>query len=245
MINIIMTTTLRDYRHAHQFYTTYNHLFAPKVKFLYHIVFTLNQGIPAPNTNNFIKQIGVLAKRVDLPQYRAEIVTKQQYNRKKNIQTRIDYNDVNMVFHDDMLGATRAMFQEYYNYYFRDGKKQNNLGDVQDYDPRDKYSEKVPRYGLDNQSNLPFFKEIRIYQLSHRKWFSYTLVNPIANQWSHDTLEYGDGAGIMENTMTINYESVLYSNGRNNEYNEPKGFTDSETLYDNTSSFIFPPMQVS
>lgn len=228
--------TLRDARHAHQFYTQNAQIFSPKVKFLYHVLFEFRNPAKTPLSDEYKKEIAVLAKRVDLPQYTAQIVTKQQYNRKKHVQTRIDYNDITMIFNDDGFGATRAMFEEYYNYYFKDGNKKNDRGRVVDYEPLDKFNRKVPSYGLDNNVTEPFFNFIKIYQLSHHRWFSYTLINPIATQWGHDTLDYGDGGGIMENKMVINYEGVLYSNGIIDSRGEPAGFTDPETAYDQTPS---------
>lgn len=205
-----MEQTFRDYRHAHQLYTQYNFAFSPKVKFLYHIGFTLTSEARnlSPNTVSFHDVISVLAKSVDLPGFKVSIDTKQQYNRKKNFQTRIDYDQIRMVFHDDNVGITRSMLEEYYNYYYRDG-----ISSSVNYGARDKYSSNVPRYGLDNDTNVPFFENIKIFQLSKQKWFGYTLINPLLTAWQHDTLEYGDGAGIMENTITIAYEGILYTHG--------------------------------
>jgi hypothetical protein len=85
---------------------------------------------------NSKKKLGVLVKSADLPSYRISVENKQQYNRKKNVQTRIDYQDVNIVLHDDNTGITRGMLEEYYRYYFNDGNNQAFNGA---YDARDKY----------------------------------------------------------------------------------------------------------
>lgn len=228
-------THLRDARHAHQIFNINNFEFSPKVKFLYHTVFVLNPEARAPTTFENLKEISVLTKSVDLPQYRSTVETKQQYNRKKNVQTRIDYQEVRCTFHDDNVGLTRKLFEEYYRYYWRDGNK-NNDGSVVDYDPRDKFGNYVPKYGLDNNTAQPFFKEIRIYQLSRQEWFAYTLVNPLITQWGHDTLDYSQGAGIVENTMTLAYEAVLYNQGRIQIDGAPEGFSDASVGYDITPS---------
>lgn len=226
--------TLQDYQHAMRLYTAYDLAFAPKVKFLYHVVFnlksiSLNQ--KAPNTSQFRKEIGVLAKTVDLPGYNVNVETRNQYNRKKNVQTRINYDEIRMVFHDDNTGITSTMLKEYYNYYFLDGRHE-----YYDFRSRDKYSIPRKRYGLDTNETDMFFSNIKIYQLSRRKWFSYTLVNPILTRWNHDTLDYSDGSGIMENTISVAYESVIYNNGNLGDQGEPVGFTDQETSYDNSPS---------
>ena len=160
---------LRDARHAHQLYSEYSHAFAPKQKFLYHVVFQLHPAVSIGSYNSakFQKEIGVLVKSADLPSFRATIENKQQYNRKKNAQTRIDYQDVRINLHDDNVGATRSMLEEYYRWYYADGSKELT-GMDKAYGPRDKFDSKVPSYGLNvkNGQLVPFFQSIKIYQLS-------------------------------------------------------------------------------
>lgn len=231
---------LRDAQHAHQLFTDNFHAFAPKTKFLYHVQFVLRTASRkfAPNTASYLKEIGVLAKSVDLPTYRASVETKQQYNRKKNVQTRIDYNDIRMIFHDDNTGLTKKMLEEYYRYYFKDGSKNDGTGKPVNYSPRDKFSPSIYSYGMDvdPSKSEPFFDYIKIFQLSRQQWFSYTLINPIITQWGHDTLDSSDGSGIMENNINLLYEGVLYNQGEIIEGADPAGFTDAETRYDNTPS---------
>lgn len=236
LINSDSELHLRDARHAMQLYTEHGHALGPKTKFLYHVVFEYAAPYDKiPNSSSYRKELGVLVKSVDLPKYRASVETKNQYNRKKRVQTRIDYDEINVRLHDDNTGVTRAMLEEYYKFYYRDGHK-NDKGKPLDYGPRDKFAGAVPRYGLDNFSNGPFFSHIRIYQLAKQKWFSYTLINPILTNWGHDSMEYADGSGIMENSMTIAYEGVLYNYGDIQQGNEPVGFSDIETRYDQVHS---------
>ena len=238
LVNVDLDVHLRDARHAHQLYTEHSMAAAPKTKFLYHVVFQPNVGAvaagDATNSNSlkFQKEIGVLCKSIELPQYRVSVDNKQQYNRKKNVQTRIDYQDVTIKLHDDNVGMTRGMLEEYYRYYFRDGNNDPTKGSFM---PRDKYSPDVPKYGLDNDTIIPFFKDIRIYQLARREWFSYTLINPLVTQWGHDTLDNADGSSFMENSLAVAYEGVIYDHGTIDD-NEPVGFTDQETRYDNVPS---------
>ena len=239
-------THLRDYRHARNLFYEYGLAFAPKTKFLYHCLFEPSPEIGNSATANsfaFQKQIGVLVKTADLPSFNVSVDNKKQYNRVKQFQTRIDYNDVNITFHDDNVGATRAMFEEYYKYYFIDGNHniQKNALVSGPYATRDKYSESVPKYGLNNGVTGPFFTSITLYQLSRQQYFAYTLVNPLIVQWNHGSLDASDGAGINENTMSIAYESVIYSSGDIGEDSEPVAFTDPETGYDQTPSPLSEP----
>jgi len=235
---------LRDARHAHQLYTEHSFAIAPKTKFLYHVVFELYDEVKTfgSNTDNFKKEIGVLVKQSDLPGYRVSVENKQQYNRKKNIQTRLDYEDVTIQFHDDNLGLTRGLLEDYYKYYYVDGNHGSQSGFSQSFqgtnafNARDKYDEKVPNYGLNNYKINPFFKFVRIYQLARRQWFAYTLVNPIITQFNHGDVESAAGGDFNANQISLAYESVIYSNGEVNERGEPVVFTDPETRYDNVMS---------
>lgn len=227
---------LRDARHAHQLYTQHNFALAPKTKFLYHVVFDFSAPRQfIPNSDQFRKELGVLAHTVSLPSYKTDVDTKHQYNRKKNVQTGINYDEVTFTFHDDNTGVTRALLEEYYRFYFRDGGKHEN-GVPLDFNARDKFSGQLPRYGMDNFDDPgkggTFFNYIRIYQLSRHKWVSYTLVNPLITAFSHDDLSYGDGSGIMANKINVAYEAVMYDSGDINPNSEPAGFTSPETRYD-------------
>lgn len=224
---------LKDAAHARRLFTQYNLAYAPKTKYLYHVVFQLKDlkaRQAAPNTQSNIKQIGVLAKNVDLPSYRVSTETRQQYNRKKNIQTRIDYDECRFVFHDDNSHTTSTLIKEYYNYYFRDGRLEPG-----DFRTRDKYITPLSKYGLDNGMPDAFFSNIKIYQLAQRNWWSYTLVNPLVTSFGHDTLDNSDGSGMMENNMSVAYESVIYNQG-NIQDELPVNFTDPVTGYDETPS---------
>ena len=48
-----------------------------------------------------------------------------------------------------------------------------------------------------------------------------TLVNPVIGSFSHDNLDQADGAGVMNNTMQILYETVIYKSGIVNRNNVP------------------------
>ena len=236
LFNLESQTHLRDARHAHQIYTQNNFAFAPKTKYMYHVRFEPNQEVGNSADSNvfrFQKELGLLVKSADLPSFRASVENKQQYNRKKNVQTRVDYQDCRIAFHDDNTGVTRALLEEYYRYYFVDANKTTDGVDGA-YGARDKYSAKVPSYGLDNRRLDPFFKYITIYQLARREWFAYTLVNPLLSAWDHGDVA-SSGTDFNENTITVAYEAVQYTSG-NVAQETPAGFADASTGYDVTPS---------
>jgi hypothetical protein len=236
LFNLESETHLRDARHANQIYTQNNFAFSPKTKYMYHVRFEPNEEIGNSATSNvfrFQKELGVLVKSADLPSFRASVENKQQYNRKKNVQTRVDYQDCRITFHDDNTGVTRALLEEYYRYYFVDANKVTNGVDGA-YGPRDKYFARVPSYGLDNSKRNPFFKSITIYQLSRRNWVAYTLVNPLLTAWDHGDVN-SNGSEFNENTMSVAYEAVQYTSGTV-AGDTPAGFADQSVGYDVTPS---------
>ena len=93
-------------------------------------------------------------------------------------------------------------------------------------------------FGMDNRIKSPFFNNIQISLMTRNTYTTYFLVNPLITDWSHGDVTAGDSQGV-ENTMTINYESVWYSRGtvQSGDSGNPVGFGLSEH-YDTTPSPI-------
>lgn len=210
---------LKDFQHAARLFVDADQRLAPKVKYLYHVVFGINQNA-LPNLNfkyQHSNEINMLVKTADLPRFNIQTETLNQYNKKKNVQVKIDYQPVTIKFHDDNLGVSRQLWENYFSYYYADPESAKKLGSYNKWPPKNPPT--VP-YGLDNASYVPFFDHITIYQLSKRVWNSYKLINPIIQQWNHDNLDHSQSQ-IMEQTMTVIYESVVYGNGATSSGNPP------------------------
>ena len=196
--------------------------------------------IPALNgifASDDVTNLSYVVKTVNLPTYTINTDTMNQYNRKRLIQTKIKYNPVTITFHDDGGDNVRNMWYNYYAYYYKDasqkygsdsntngsaGASQNQQTGFGGWD-RDIYSDnrQVNDWGFIGESyndgtssangKPPFFKDIRIagFDKNH-KYAEYVLINPIISGWQHDTYDYAQGNGIMENKMTIDYETVKY-----------------------------------
>lgn len=229
---------LGDYAHASRLYVDSAFRLAPKTKFLYHVVFELSATGKAkiPQlSGRHINEINLLVKSVDLPKFEINTVTKNMYNRKKNLQTNIEYDPVNVTFHDDNLGVTTLLLEAYYRYYYKDGNHYTD-GISAPYASRNTYGGSAAhnyRFGLDNSSRVPFFNKITIYQLSRHEYTGFTLVNPLLTGMSHDTMDQSDASGTAQNQITVAYESVFYSRGRVSE-GLPTGFASDH--YDKTPS---------
>jgi len=242
------TNSLRDYTHASKTFRTNAYELKPRFKFLFHVQFSLNYNeIPAlKNSKIFnpenISNLSLAVKTVDLPKYNIDVATLNQYNRKRIIQTKINYEPVNITFHDDGGDNIREMWYQYYSYYYKDPAQQyisnapitnGTIGNITtkqngfSYNNRDIYSQNrvgnVNDWGyigenfMDGTSTAsgkpPFFKDIQIIGFDQHKYARYILINPLITNWNHDTYDYSQGSGTMQHTMTIRYETVKYLNG--------------------------------
>ena len=272
---------LKDYAHASKTFRTNGYEYAPRNKFLFHCYFNINTSmIPAlRNIYDSAEQatIGLMVKTIQLPKFTLDTETLNQYNRKRVIQKRINYQPVTTTFHDDGGDLIRNLWYNYYSYYYKDPNQaygppaQNgSIGPIQTlpgftYNSRDIYANDrvVNDWGYvgegysqsnagsngvgsggDQSSGKPaFFSDITIYGMDQHKWVSYVLINPLIKSWDHDTYNYSEGAGIMQNSMTIEYETVKYFSGAIGGVRPDTnviGFADP-THYDNIRSSLARP----
>jgi hypothetical protein len=189
-----------------------------------------------------IYNLSLAVKTVDLPKYTIDTTALNQYNRTRIVQTKIHYEPVTITFHDDSGDNIREMWYQYYNYYYKDPSykyignapvtngspgenavKENGFS----YNTRDIYQQNrsggVSDWGYIGESFLdggssssgkpPFFKDIQIFGFDQHKYAQYILVNPIVTNFNHDQYSYAEGGGVMQNSMTIKYETVKYLHG--------------------------------
>ena len=240
---------MADWAHASRLYTDDNFRLAPKQKFLYHCTLNLNDNVVNKVLPGWVQrhtnEVNMLVKSITLPKFDIQLETKNKYNRKKNLQTRIDYGPVNITFHDDNASIVTQLWTAYYNYYFKDGGYGSRDGagapnqTDRAYDRFNAYkgaSANGYQFGLDNNQYEPFFTSIQISQLARHQYLTMTLVNPIIESWQHDTLDNSAGAEPVQNSMTVAYETVFYADGPIEEGSTPKGF--GSVHYDATPSPI-------
>jgi len=232
---------VRDYTHAAKTFRANSYQYAPKFKFLFHVYFEINPAVYAKGVSQGAN-FGLAVKTIDLPKYSINTATLNQYNRKRLVQTKIQYQPINIVFHDDNGNLINDMWYNYYTYYFQDANKPTlnsagrasqgtNTGSA-DYNSRNLYKpditgdedwgfigETSQQSGTTSQSGqgiskIPFFKNIQIFGMNQHNFIQYTLINPVITSFNHDTYDYAQGNGTMANTMTIDYETVKYAEGK-------------------------------
>lgn len=247
---------LADFAHASRLYVDNTMALAPKNGWIFYVVFNINQAAlnnfkGGPNANpgllDFLKntlkttddwkvrrqpEVGMLVKQTDLPKFSVQTEVVNQYNKKTVIQKGINYENINMVFHDDMSNVTHRLWEYYYKYYYADsnygsgsnfsvGTKPAAFTDVKYKSNADIYQS--TNYGLNNGQVDPFFDSICIYQLNRKTFTSFILINPMITAWQHDRMDQSSGNKVLENKMTIAYENVLYGTGKVRK-DSPSGF---------------------
>lgn len=234
-----------DFQHAARLYVNDTFRLAPKTKFLYYAVFNINPKAIAKTgfQEKHRRELNYLVKKMDLPKFTLNTENVNQYNRKTTSYTKISYDPVNLVFHDDNNGVTNSLWALYYGHYFQDRLNIRDAnGDIRPaaYQNNTFQSKQAfPfRYGLDGNSmngDNPFFYSIQLITLSKQRFFSYMLCNPKITNWQHDTMDQSDGNGVVQNTMTLAYDAVIYNSGTVSLGN-PRDF--AELHYDRTPSPI-------
>lgn len=234
---------LRDYHHAAKIFTTQpGYPLAPYHSFLFHVFIEFNKGSNIPvgdNRQAETRTISVLVKAADLPNFKFDTEVLNQYNRKRIVYKKINYEPMQIRFQDDVAQTVRNMWIDYNQYYIGDSNKTfQQLTGSNVYQVSENF---VSSYGLDNGSTIPFIKSIKIFSMGNHEYSAIELINPVISSMDFDTHDYANGSGTMELTMAVEYETVLYSSGTTESI---KGFgEDNIPFYDNNYNNSSKPEQ--
>ncbi len=117
----------KDFGHAAGLFQPNDMAFAPNTKFNFHVYFTLADPKTNPNKTD-AGIIGSLVKSVKLPSYKLDTKEYIQYNRKRLVHNRIQYDPVTIRMHDDAQDTIRSLWYNYYQYYFADPSYDYDIG---------------------------------------------------------------------------------------------------------------------
>lgn len=214
---------VRDYQHAARTFVDSLYRLGPKFQSLFHVYIDIDPEMIAPisDKNNALArsltsenlvEIGLLAKTVALPKYSVQTKVYNAYNRKNIAQERINYDPVRITFHDDSANTVRDFWQRYYSFHYRDSDYPESV-----YTARHKYeSRQQSAWGFSPLSTgtgtTSYIKSIRIYSLHQKNFSSYILINPVIKEFAHGEHRQGEYE-LLEHSMTIEYETVLYESG--------------------------------
>lgn len=228
----------KSYSHATRLYVDDKYARAPKMGFLYFVVFNIRRSaikdLPWAALGRF--DVGLLVNKIDMPKFKISSETVNQYNRKTVVQTKLEYQPVSINFHDDNSEITNGLWKNYYKYYYADSLYGDRARGIENGFQDTKYLTTDNAYGLSNDQKLPFFESIDIYVLHQGKFTEMKLINPLVTSWDHDSLDQSQGNKILNNKMSVAYENVIYKQGRIVENSNPPGF--AADYYDHVPSAI-------
>lgn len=203
---------VKDFFHGERLFGANQNRLSPKYSFLYHVFFEINsendKTMYKP-TGDTIREVGMLAKSVELPKF--DITTKDlnAYNQHINIQTGIKYNPVKIDFHDDSANVVRNFWEDYMTYYYSDSyNSQAGAADMS----KNRYAFKSPFWGYAPRGQVSYLTAVKIYSLSMGRYSLYTLVNPVIDTWNHGIHTAGQNEFI-GHSMSLRYEYVQYEDG--------------------------------
>ena len=223
---------MRDYAHAARtFVSDFGYTLTPKTGFSFHARLIYNSGnsfnlFAGGLTNN----LSVLVKSAELPKFNIETEVLNKYNRKEVFQKKITYEPLQLTFHDDGANNVRDFWLAYNQYHYVDSNLPKQV-----YEMDDTYSpvRLSTRYGLDSGRIGRFLQSIELYSMQNHVYTKYTLLNPLITSFDFDTHDYSEGNKIMQATMRVEYENVIYAEGATEAI---PGFGLSSFYYDNEFS---------
>lgn len=229
---------VRDYRHAARIFRSNDFSRTPKSKFSFYVRIITNP--LAENSYGKVQdpldrnELNYLVKNVELPKFEIDVQDLNQYNRKVILQRQIKYSPVTIKFHDDNIGALRKFWQNYYMFYFNDGRYNDGFYKVDDKYLSRSTSNSSNKWGYDTGVKVNYLDKIEIYSMYHTdKTQLITLENPIISSFNHDTHDYSEGQSLMEATMTLHYTGVIYDGTYKNAKQDMPGFgLVSDATYD-------------
>lgn len=129
-----------------------------------------------------------------------------QYNKKRFVQTRLNYEPITVSFYDTFDNEWHNLMRNYLAFYFNGAEgieSRPGLEGTSTVDPNF-----VTDLGFTTNENRYFFPEIRIIQNGYRNRHRVTaLKNPHITNIQGDTLDYGDSQPVMYN-VTFQPESI-------------------------------------
>ena len=160
----------------------------PKPKFLYYVRFVRSSS----SGSDWAKGVGVLAKEIDRPKVSFDTETLNQYNKKRIIQKRSEFEPVTFTFHDTVDNKVFHMFEDYYRFYYGDPRNSDALAwswDVMAANMQQGASGwgYIPTAGS-NPNDSYFFSHIEFYYIYGGNYSRYDIVHPKIKTFSPSSM---------------------------------------------------------
>lgn len=215
----------RDFRNAYTFRPDQN---PPRQKFQGYVNFVVNRELYGSTlygdamNSEFRLRLGSLVRTATLPEVEFKTDTKNSYNRKRIVNTGVEYQPVDIKVFDTINNEWLILFMKYFSYHYMNPRnKQYNGRDVGE-DPRwsrssqqyvgsdfgleggDLWQSNAYGYNINELAN--FFERIDYVLYHGNKGVQYSLINPVLTRFRTGEIDYASSE-VMEFDMTFEYES--------------------------------------
>ena len=230
--------TIHDYAHAALVFRSNTYRLFPKYSFLFYVRFNLNPEFTMFWGQNKL-EVGALVKSVSLPKFGVDLKNMNAYNRVNLVQTKVKYDPVTIKFHDDGANVIRELWYDYYSFYYRDSDHADMV-----YSAPHKYQLRTTDswgYGLRGPeattAATQMINSVQIFSFNQKRFSECKLINPMISAFRHGEHDHANGTGLLENEMTLQFETVTYASGYVTDANFG---SDMFLYYDTTPSNITP-----
>ena len=213
---------LKDFRNAYHYTPSQD---PPRQQFGGFVSFVLDRDLfnTFYNDNGSDEELRIrmssLVRTADFPQIEFKTQTLNEYNRKKIINTGVEYQPVTIRVVDTASNAWLTIIMKYFAYHYMNPRNQGNQGerDLQNISNTTGAEMISSQFGAGgpfdsnkagyNINYNPHFFERIDYVLYHaNKGTQYSLMNPVMTGFTHTPIDYASNE-LMEFTMTFQYES--------------------------------------
>jgi hypothetical protein len=221
----------RDFRNAYTFRPDQN---PPRQKFQGYVSFVVNRELYGSTlygnevNSTFRLRLGSLVRSATLPEVEFKTETKNSYNRKRIVNTGVEYQPVDIKVFDTINNEWLTMFMKYFSYHYMNPRNKQFGGEREvGNDPRQSrtsqqyvgsefgsYGENrnwnSNAYGYNLNELANFFERIDYVLYHGNKGVQYSLINPVLTRFRTGEIDYAS-SDVMEFDMTFEYESFTLS----------------------------------
>lgn len=183
----------------------------PRAKFLFMVNF-LRPTATNANYGDWATGISFIVKSVTRPNISFKVETLNQYNKKRVIQTGLEYEPITVSFYDTYDQRVVKMLKQYLDHYYGDfafGTRTAWNYDV----VSEVYSEETDEFGFKvnniGSNEEYFFENIEFYQFGGGNYNKFILVHPKLVSFDYDDEDYTDTTTPQMINMRFAYEGII------------------------------------
>lgn len=175
------------------------------------------------NNTEFRTTISSLVRNAELPSVQFQTETKNMYNRKRIVQTGVQYQPVSMTVYDTVGNEWLTTIMKYFSYHYMDPRNRTTvdsprdlegsrrLTDVQELDGTkfafDENKFDSNQAGFNTNITKHFFERIDYVLYHGNQGVQYSIFNPVMTSFKPSEIDYADATGFREFQMSFEYEA--------------------------------------